>query len=69
MFNKNVTKREKHFAFVDTLSGVILKNLSTIVCYSSEVRRGRHNVMMQFYDFKHNLMNHLKSKGGIWLYI
>ena len=39
MFKKNVTKKEKHFAFVDTLSGLILENLSAIVCYSSEVRR------------------------------
>ena len=39
LFKKNVTKREKHFEFVDTLSGSILENLSAIVCYSSEVRR------------------------------
>ena len=30
LFNNNVTKKRKHFAFVDTVSGVILENLSAM---------------------------------------
>ena len=65
-------KKRKYFAFADTLSGVILENLSAM--FVIPARSGgeisqRHNVMMQFEDFKHNFMNHLKSMGGIRLYM
>ena len=49
IFNNNVTKRNIHFAFVDTLSGLILEDMSAILVIPArsggEISQ-RHNVMM-----------------------